>query len=206
MDYGSDLINDAHLVAEVAHSAVGQLRKYTNDPYIVHPRAVLKLLVENVLDVSEEMACAALLHDVLEDTKLTKRFLVTRFGYTVANLVEELTEVEHRIKQPSEGGPQRRVGPVKNRKAQKIMEARRLAKVSSEAKTIKLADLCDNVYSIIAHDPNFSKVFLDEANYLLENSLWGSTSHRLFDMAEDFVKTGYMTLGKPAPFLARDAD
>ena len=52
-----------------AHAGVGQVRKYTGEPYAVHPIAVAALVRAYVPDASEEMLIAALLHDVVEDTR-----------------------------------------------------------------------------------------------------------------------------------------
>jgi (p)ppGpp synthase/HD superfamily hydrolase len=59
----SDLVTRARVFATAAHAAVGQLRKYTNEPYIVHPAEVMALVRRVAHD--EGMLAAALLHDVL---------------------------------------------------------------------------------------------------------------------------------------------
>ena len=62
------IVEKARLFATSAHAAVGQKRKYTNEPYIVHPAEVAKL-VEDV-GGTQEMIAAAWLHDVIEDTQV----------------------------------------------------------------------------------------------------------------------------------------
>jgi hypothetical protein len=54
-----------------------------------------------------------------------------------------------------------------NRAERKDAEARRLGRVSLEARVIKLADINDNTSSIVAHDPNFAKVYLREKAFVL---------------------------------------
>ena len=59
----------ADVVASTAHAAVGQFRKYSDEPYIVHPRDVAEIVKSyggNTIQIQ-----AALLHDVVEDTHYT---------------------------------------------------------------------------------------------------------------------------------------
>ncbi len=72
-----------------AHHA-GQLRK-SGEPYIIHPIAVADIVAELGLD--EDSIIAALLHDVIEDTKATHEELAKLFGETVALLVEGVTKL-----------------------------------------------------------------------------------------------------------------
>lgn len=65
----------AYEFARVAHAAVGQLRKYTNEPYIVHPLEVARIVKSVPHD--SNMVMAAYLHDVLEDTKISFEFCST---------------------------------------------------------------------------------------------------------------------------------
>jgi GTP diphosphokinase / guanosine-3',5'-bis(diphosphate) 3'-diphosphatase len=82
-------IRDAYEYAEEAHR--GQLRK-SGEPYILHPMAVAEICMSMQMDVITVMA--ALLHDVVEDTKVTLDDLRTRFGETLAGLVDGLTKLE----------------------------------------------------------------------------------------------------------------
>ncbi len=77
-----------------AQAHEGQHR-VSGEPYIQHPLAVAKVLAEMHMDV--QTLTAAILHDVLEDTPITKDQLVTEFGEDVANLVDgvsKLTQME----------------------------------------------------------------------------------------------------------------
>lgn len=74
----------AYLSAESWHQ--GQLRK-SGDPYITHPVAVARILVG--LGADDPTLCAALLHDVLEDTACTEAELQTEFGSEIADLVHQ---------------------------------------------------------------------------------------------------------------------
>jgi len=64
----SKLVSKVKIFSRKSHESIDQCRKYTNDPYIVHPAAVVKL-ISSITDY-EGMICAAWLHDVLEDTNL----------------------------------------------------------------------------------------------------------------------------------------
>ncbi len=75
-------------VAIKAHS--GQMRK-SGDPYISHPCAVTKILIDYGMDA--ETVTASLLHDVVEDTSVTIAEISERFGKSVADLVDGVTKI-----------------------------------------------------------------------------------------------------------------
>jgi len=89
---GVDFVQRAYAYAEEAHR--GQLRK-SGAPYITHPVAVAMILAELELDATT--LAAALLHDVVEDTKATDDEIVRLFGSEVAALVDGVTKLK-RIK------------------------------------------------------------------------------------------------------------
>ena len=60
-------------------------RRVSGEPYITHPIAVANILLDLGMDYSS--VCAALLHDVLEDTDTTEEELRERFGDTITELV-----------------------------------------------------------------------------------------------------------------------
>lgn len=82
------LIEEAYHFAYVKHE--GQKRK-SGDPYIVHPIAVAYFLAK--LHAGPETIAAGLLHDTEEDTGTKNSELRTKFGETVASLVEALTKI-----------------------------------------------------------------------------------------------------------------
>lgn len=84
-----DLLKHAYIVARDAHD--GQMRS-SGDPYITHPVAVAINLAQMHLD--HETLMAALLHDVIEDTEVTKDELAELFGHTVAELVEGVSKLD----------------------------------------------------------------------------------------------------------------
>ncbi len=81
-------IHDAFLLSEQAHR--GQLRS-TGEAYVTHPVAVATILAEMRMDPKSIMA--ALLHDVIEDTEVDKKTLISRFGESVAELVDGVSKL-----------------------------------------------------------------------------------------------------------------
>src|ERR1700719_3147112 len=71
-------VERARIFATAAHTAVKQTRKYTHEPYINHPAAVVKLVAS--VPHTPEMLAAAWLHDVVEDTGVTLKILDAEFG------------------------------------------------------------------------------------------------------------------------------
>ena len=82
-------LESAYHFSEAAHE--GQFRK-TGDPYIVHPLAVANILAELHLD--PQALTAALLHDVMEDTLVTKGEISRKFGKNVAELVDGVSKLD----------------------------------------------------------------------------------------------------------------
>ena len=82
------LVEKAYFIAKKAHEV--QFR-FSGEPYIIHPVSVAIILYNLGMD-GESMA-AALLHDVVEDTDMTKENIQEEFGEDVANLVEGVTKL-----------------------------------------------------------------------------------------------------------------
>jgi guanosine-3',5'-bis(diphosphate) 3'-pyrophosphohydrolase len=149
---GMDVVRKAQVYAQAAHAAVGQKRKYTGEPYIVHPAEVAKI-VAGVPGSTPDMVAAAWLHDVVEDTGCTFTDIHMAFGIDIATLVRWLTDVSR----PEDG----------NRAHRKAVDRAHSADAPAEAQTIKLADLISNSRSIMAHDPAFARTYLEEKRLLL---------------------------------------
>ena len=84
-----DLIRRAGAAAIIAHE--GQLRR-TGEPYVTHPIAVADITADLGLD--ETTITAALLHDAVEDTGVTKESLAKEFGEQVAAVVDGVTKLD----------------------------------------------------------------------------------------------------------------
>lgn len=170
---------EAEYFADMAHSQIGQKRKYTNEPYINHPKKVAYLV--KCVGGTDEMISAAFLHDVLEDVApilpiFNEEAITKKFGSTIASYVVWLTDQS----KPEDG----------NREIRKKMDRDRIANAPPEVKTIKLADLIDNSLTICEYDPNFAKMYLAEKRLLLNNLKDGNKV--LWDMADSIlVKHGY---------------
>lgn len=84
-----EIIKDSLIIAYNAHG--GQLRK-SGEPYIYHPLGVAKIVSHNIgLDC--DSISAALLHDVVEDTKLTTKDIKKAIGKNIAKIVDGLTKI-----------------------------------------------------------------------------------------------------------------
>ena len=82
------LVKKAHRIADRAHS--GQFRK-SGEPYISHPLSVALILAELKLDYL--CIVAAILHDCIEDTSVTKDDVKNEFGEQVAHIVEGVSKL-----------------------------------------------------------------------------------------------------------------
>jgi GTP pyrophosphokinase len=82
-------LETAYLFSEAAHS--GQFRA-SGEPYVSHPLAVANILAQLHLDA--QALTAALLHDVMEDTAVTKAEISKKFGKSVAELVDGVSKLD----------------------------------------------------------------------------------------------------------------
>jgi len=110
---------------------INQKRKIFKEPYIVHPIAVSNILKK--AGFREEVIASGLLHDVVEDTKVTIEEIEENFGMDVANLVKSHTENKELSWQ--------------ERKAATIETVRN---GSIEVKALIVADKLDNLQSVVA--------------------------------------------------------
>ena len=84
-----DIITKAFNFARQAHKGV---RRLSGEPYIMHPIAVAQIACEEV-GLGSTSICAALLHDVVEDTDYTTEDLENIFGSKIAQIVDGLTKI-----------------------------------------------------------------------------------------------------------------
>ena len=85
----TDIITRAFQFAKQAHKGV---RRLSGEPYILHPIAVAQIACEEI-GLGSTSICAALLHDVEEDTDYTYEDIRNLFGQKVADIVEGLTKI-----------------------------------------------------------------------------------------------------------------
>ena len=108
----------------------GQVRKVSNSPYIEHPLKVSYLLmVYKESHAIEDLLCACLLHDVIEDTNAKIPDILNKFGANVLGIVCELTNDDKMIE---------KLGKLEYHK-------KKLVGLSSWALTIKLVDRLANI-------------------------------------------------------------
>jgi (p)ppGpp synthase/HD superfamily hydrolase len=168
------LVESAKILATDAHGSIGQVRKYTGEPYIVHPEAAYLVLLFN--DVEDEITLAAMwLHDVLEDVFPVNSFfdearIEAVVGAEVLAVVKELTDTYTK-----------EAFPNLNRVERKRLEAEAWLNKSERAKTAKLADLIVNTSDIVSQDKNFARTYLREKANMLPYLKGGN--ERLFKYA-----------------------
>ena len=84
-----DLIGKAFNFARQAHKGV---RRLSGEPYIMHPIAVAQIVCSEI-GLGSTSICAALLHDVVEDTDFTVEDIENMFGPKIAQIVDGLTKI-----------------------------------------------------------------------------------------------------------------
>ena len=85
-----ELVLKAFDFANEAHKGV---RRRSGEPYILHPIAVARIVVQEI-GLGNKSICAALLHDVVEDTHYTVEDIQNHFGPKIASLVDGLTKIK----------------------------------------------------------------------------------------------------------------
>ena len=85
----TDLITKAFNFAKQAHKGV---RRLSGEPYIMHPIAVAQIVCSEI-GLGSTSICAALLHDVVEDTEYTVEDIENMFGAKIAQIVDGLTKI-----------------------------------------------------------------------------------------------------------------
>jgi len=163
------IVEKALAYATDAHGSINQIRKYTGEPYIVHPVEVMEIVKS--VPHTDEMLAAALLHDTVEDTDVTLNDIEREFGSDIAELVSSLTD----ISKPSDG----------NRAKRKEIDRMHTANAPAAAKTIKLADLISNSDSIVKYDKHFAPVYMREKAQLLEFLKEGDST--LWNRAKEII-------------------
>lgn len=148
----------ASVFANVWHN--GQFRKYSKDPYILHPMRVagrtclLPFYITQTSDQDlEDAVCAAWLHDVIEDCGITPEHIEGLFNKNVRDIVVGLTEFKD---------------PTKNRKTRKKETLDKLQQESNIVKIIKMIDRIDNLRDMNNCMDDFLFVYKRESRDLAE--------------------------------------
>lgn len=83
-----ELIERAYHLAKQAHNGV---RRLSGEPYMMHPLSVARIVVKEI-GLGSTSICAALLHDVVEDTDYTTEDIERMFGPKIASIVEDIRD------------------------------------------------------------------------------------------------------------------
>jgi guanosine-3',5'-bis(diphosphate) 3'-pyrophosphohydrolase len=133
-------MNAARLLEALAFAADKHRNQRRKDaeasPYINHPIAVAAVLAIEGGVEDEELLLAAILHDIVEDTKTSLSEIAGRFGPEVAGLVAEVTDDKSLPKQ-----------------VRKQLQIEHAADSSPRAKQLKIADKICNIRDILATPP-----------------------------------------------------
>ncbi len=150
------------------HAHKGQRRKNANVPYITHPIRVAERL--EFIQASEELVCAAYLHDVVEDTPYEIEDIEHQFGSRVAHLVAAHTEDKSKSWQERK---QHTIDIVKD--------------AEKEVKFLIVADRLDNLLDLEKDLQQIGEHVWDNFNAPYEKQKWYN---------ESIVKNMYIGLSK----------
>lgn len=152
-----ELIHRAEDFARQAHG--DQKRKFHGAPYWHHLQAVARTLMR--YGATPDVIAAGWLHDVIEDTKTSYQELSQKFGFVIANLVIEVTDVSQRYSGNTPEG-------VGNRVLRKAIDRQYLAGASWRGQMIKCADILDNTGDILTHGGDFAQIYVPEKKLLID--------------------------------------
>ena len=167
------LVRRAYEVAESAHA--GQMRD-EGTPYIVHPLRVAVSLADELEIYSPALIAGALMHDVIEDSPVTREEIAEMFGERIAEIVWLLTKFDY-MSLPAYLGAIEAAAPT-------------------GAPIVKLCDRLDNL-RFLAHSPKYEKkrryIRTTEQHYLpmaaRTNKYLYDELRRLLEEARNHVKT-----------------
>ncbi|MCH5204299.1 MAG: bifunctional (p)ppGpp synthetase/guanosine-3',5'-bis(diphosphate) 3'-pyrophosphohydrolase, partial [Oscillospiraceae bacterium] len=157
-EYDTDKIRRAFELADSAHE--GQMRS-SGEKYITHPLSVSMILLDYLMDT--DTICAALMHDVVEDTDITLDQIKKKFGADVALMVDGVTKIGQ--------------VPLNTKEEQQAENIRKiLIAMSKDIRVIiiKLADRLHNMRTLYARPPEKQlKTSLETMNF------YAPIAHRL---------------------------
>lgn len=156
--YDLSKIVTAYKFAAKAHE--GQFRS-SGQPYIIHPLAVSFILLE--LGMDTDTICAAMLHDVVEDTPTTLTDIKKRFGQDVAMLVDGVTKLTKM--------------PMFDKEQQQAENVRKMLLAMSQDIRVMIIKLCDRLHNMrtLCYRPEHK-----QRNKALETmNIYAPIAHRL---------------------------
>ena len=156
--YDTEKIMRAYTLADEAHE--GQMRS-SGEKYITHPLSVASILLDFCMDT--DTLCAALMHDVVEDTEISLEEIRKKFGADVALMVDGVTKIGQ--------------VPLNTKEEQQAENIRKILMAMSKdirVIIIKLADRLHNMRTLYARPPEKQrKTSLETMNF------YAPIAHRL---------------------------
>ena len=163
-----EIIERAYNFAKEAHRGA---RRRSGEPYIMHPIAVARIVIQE-LGLGSSSICAALLHDVVEDTEYTREDIAANFGEKIASIVEGLTKISGGI-----------FGDKASLQAENFRKL--LLSMSTDIRVIliKMADRLHNMRTLESMRPEKQLKIAGETLYV-----YAPLAHRLglYNMKEEF--------------------
>ena len=147
---------------EFANEAHKGVRRRSGEPYILHPIAVAKIVVDEI-GLGCKSICAALLHDVVEDTEFTVEDIERLFGAKIASLVDGLTKIKTALDNDNKNKWQ------PNRVSLQAENFRRILVTLNDDVRIVLIKLADRLHNVrtIQFMPDYKRdKILSETMYL----------------------------------------
>lgn len=169
----------AYEYAAQRHGEVGQTRKFSGKPYILHPLAVAGI-IKAVAPTDSALIQAAILHDVLEDTAATEEEVADLFGSDVLALVMMVTSISK-----SHWG---------SRKERKEIDLQHYAQATPRGMSLKLADTIHNCVNITRRSQSFARVYLPEKQSLV--GALGQADPTLLHWAKQVIKVEFQRLDR----------
>lgn len=154
-----EIIERAYKFAKKAHAGV---RRRSGEPYIMHPIAVARIVISE-LGLGSTSICAALLHDVVEDTEFTIEDIETNFGPKIASIVEGLTKISGGI-----------FGDKASSQAENFRKLLLSMKTDIRTVLIKMADRLHNMRTLSSLRPEKQAKIAGETLYI-----YAPLAHRL---------------------------
>ena len=154
-----EIVQRAFEFARKAHAGV---RRRSGEPYIMHPIAVAKIVISD-LGLGSTSICAALLHDVVEDTDYTIEDIEANFGPKIASIVEGLTKISGGI-----------FGDKASSQAENFRKLLLSMKTDIRTVLIKMADRLHNMRTLSSLRPEKQAKIAGETLYI-----YAPLAHRL---------------------------
>ena len=146
---------------EFANEAHRNVRRRSGEPYIIHPIAVARIVVQEI-GLGCKSICAALLHDVVEDTAYTAEDIRKIFGDKIASLVDGLTKIKTALENDNRKG-------ISSSQTDQAENFKRILLTLNDDVRIVLIKLADRLHNLrtIQYMPDYKRMkILSETMYI----------------------------------------